>query len=68
VISGANPEKESICGRPRAGVEVRLVDENDCSVPDGEVGQLILRTEAPWAINHSYNNNPQATADAWRNG
>jgi len=68
LISGANPEKDSICGCPRAGVEVRLVDENDCSVGDGEVGQLILRTEAPWAMNHGYNNNPQATADAWRNG
>ena len=68
LISGANPAKDSICGRPRAGVEVRLVDEHDCSVGDGEVGQLILRTEAPWAMNHGYNNNPQATADAWRNG
>ena len=68
LISRANPLKDSICGRPRAGVEVRLVDEHDCSVGDGEVGQLILRTEAPWAMNHGYNNNPQATADAWRNG
>jgi crotonobetaine/carnitine-CoA ligase len=68
LISRANPAKDSICGRPRAGVEVRLVDENDCSVGDGEVGQLILRTEAPWAMNHGYNNNPQATTDAWRNG
>lgn len=68
LISRANPAKDSICGRPRAGVEVRLVDEHDCVVQDGEVGQLILRTEAPWAMNHGYNNNPQATADAWRNG
>jgi crotonobetaine/carnitine-CoA ligase len=68
LISRANPVKDSICGRPRAGVEVRLVDDNDCSVGDGEVGQLILRTEAPWAMNHGYNNNQQATADAWRNG
>jgi carnitine-CoA ligase len=68
LISRVNPQKDNICGRPRAGVEVRLVDGNDCSVRDGEVGQLILRTEAPWAMNHGYNNNPQATADAWRNG
>ena len=68
LISKANPTKDSICGRPRAGVEVRLVDEHDRSVRDGEVGQLILRTEAPWALNHGYNNNPQATLDAWRNG
>lgn len=68
LISRANPAKDNICGRPRAGVEVRLVDEHDCVVKDGEVGQLILRTEAPWAMNHGYNNNPQATAEAWRNG
>jgi crotonobetaine/carnitine-CoA ligase len=68
LISAANPTKDNICGRPRAGVEVRLVDANDCVVGPGEVGQLILRTEAPWALNHGYNNNPQATADAWRNG
>jgi len=68
LISRANPSKHGICGRPRAGVEVRLVDENDCSVGVGEVGQMILRTEAPWAMNHGYNNDPQATADAWRNG
>jgi crotonobetaine/carnitine-CoA ligase len=68
LISGANPAKDNICGRPRAGVEVRLVDEHDRVVADGQVGQLILRTEAPWALNHGYNANPQATADAWRNG
>ena len=68
LISGANPVKDNVCGRPRAGVEVRLVDENDCTVENGKVGQLILRTQAPWAMNHGYNANPQATADAWRNG
>ena len=68
LISRVNPVKDNICGRPRAGVEVRLVDEQDCIVRNGDVGQLILRTEAPWAMNHGYNANPQATADAWRNG
>jgi crotonobetaine/carnitine-CoA ligase len=68
LISRANPAKDNVCGRPRAGVEVRLVDAHDCIVQDGEVGQLILRTEAPWALNHGYNANPQATAEAWRNG
>jgi len=68
LISRANPAKDNICGRPRAGVEVRLVDEHDCLVRDGQVGQMILRTESPWAMNHGYNANPQATADAWRNG
>ena len=68
LLSGANPVKPSTCGRPRPGVEVRLVDENDCEVPKGTVGQLVVRTAQPWAMNHGYNGNPQATADAWRNG
>jgi crotonobetaine/carnitine-CoA ligase len=68
LISDANPAKDSICGRIRPHVEVRLVDEHDCPVPDGTVGQMIVRTAAPWAMNHGYHNNPQATAAAWRNG
>lgn len=68
LLSGANPVKPSTCGRPRFGVDVRLVDENDCEVPIGTVGQLVVRSAQPWAMNHGYNNNPQATADAWRNG
>jgi crotonobetaine/carnitine-CoA ligase len=68
LISSANPAKASICGRIRQGVEVRLVDANDCRVATGEIGQMVIRTAAPWSMNHGYHNNPQATADAWRNG
>jgi len=50
------------------GVDVRLVDDNDVEVPTGAVGQLVVRTARPWAMNHGYNNNLQATVDAWRNG
>ena len=45
-----------------------MVDENDCQVAPGETGELILRTDAPWAMNHGYYKNPEATAEAWRNG
>jgi crotonobetaine/carnitine-CoA ligase len=56
------------CGRPRPGVEARVVDANDCEVAPGEVGELIVRTDRPWAMNHGYYKNPAATAEAWRNG
>ena len=36
LILRANPTKPNICGQPRAGVEIRLVDENDCIVQEGE--------------------------------
>lgn len=68
VISGPGPEKPGVCGRPREGVEVRIVDDNDCEVPPGVVGELIIRTDAPWALNSGYFKNPEATAQAWRNG
>jgi crotonobetaine/carnitine-CoA ligase len=68
LVSAINPTLPGSCGGPRAGVEARLVDENDCEVPVGEVGELIVRTDAPWAMNSGYYRNPEATARAWRNG
>lgn len=68
LFAGPNPGPISSCGTPRAGVECRLVDENDCEVEPGETGELILRTDRPWAMNHGYLNNPEATTRSWRNG
>ncbi|MDF1730067.1 MAG: AMP-binding protein [Minwuia sp.] len=68
ITSEANPPKIGTCGTAREGVEVRVVDENDCEVAPGVVGELIVRTDRPWAMNHGYYKNPEATAKAWRNG
>lgn len=63
-----NPTIAGSCGMARPGVEARLVDENECEVPPGAVGELILRTDAPWAMSHGYYNDLDSTAKAWRNG
>jgi crotonobetaine/carnitine-CoA ligase len=63
-----NAESVGSCGRMRPGVELRIVDGNDCEVEVGAIGELIVRTDSPWAMNHGYNNNAEATARAWRNG
>ena len=68
IVSQANPSALGSAGRMRAGVDVRIVDENDCEVGVGEVGELVVRTDCPWAMNHGYAGNPEATAAAWRNG
>lgn len=68
IVSEVNPTKIGTCGRVRDGVEVRLVDANDCEVPVGEIGEMLIRTDRPWAMNSGYNANPEATAKAWRNG
>lgn len=65
---GPNPTVRGTCGKPRAGLELRLVDNNDLPVKPGAIGELIVRMEMPWSISHGYLNNPQATAETWRNG
>jgi len=68
IVSAPNPIVRGTCGKVRAGVEVRLVDGNDCEVPLGTVGEMMLRTDRPWAMSHGYQKEPEATARAWRNG
>jgi len=68
MLSDLFPPEPGTCGKPRSGVEARVVDENDCEVAPGETGELILRTDRPWAMNHGYYKHPKATAEAWRNG
>lgn len=66
--SGAPITEKGIAGQPRPSYELRLVDENDIPVAEGEVGELILRSARPWAIMRGYYNNPAATTEAMRNG
>ena len=68
LMSGLNPEKAGSCGQPREGVELRVVDDFDREVEPGAVGELIVRTAQPWALNSGYYKNPEATVRAWRNG
>jgi crotonobetaine/carnitine-CoA ligase len=68
IVSEPNPPIRGTCGKVRAGVDVRLVDDNDCEVPVGSVGEMIIRTDRPWAMNSGYHKNSEATARAWRNG
>ncbi len=59
------------CGRVRRDFpwpEVLLVDEHDREVPPGRVGEMVVRTGAMWSLSAGYHRNPEATADAWRNG
>jgi len=68
ILSERNPVVAKTCGRIRPGFEARVVDEHDMEVPHGTVGELMVRADEPWTMNHAYNANPEATARAWRNG
>jgi crotonobetaine/carnitine-CoA ligase len=59
------------CGKPRTDYpwsDVAIVNEFDEPVPVGEVGELLVRSREPWALNAGYYKMPDATAAAWRNG
>lgn len=56
------------CGRLKPGYQARIVDEHDFEVPPGEIGELIVRSDEPWALNDGYVGMPEATARAWRTG
>ncbi|HWS74174.1 MAG TPA: AMP-binding protein [Quisquiliibacterium sp.] len=56
-----------LAGWLRPDFEARLVDENDIEVPEGEVGELVVRTRDPWSIMDGYHAMPEATVKAWRN-
>ncbi|MDB5816681.1 MAG: CoA ligase [Rhizobacter sp.] len=54
-------------GWPRDDFEIALVDEHDMPVPDGEMGELVVRSKEPWMVMDGYHDMPEATVKAWRN-
>jgi len=53
------------CGKPNTGVDIRIVDENGKDVPQGEVGEIIMRAKSNMK---GYWHNDAATQDAIRDG
>lgn len=67
-LSARNSTVDGSCGRARPGVEVRLVDTQDIEVPEGAIGEIVLRADLPWTLNTGYHRDAEATTRAWRNG
>ena len=57
--------KSSCIGKPIEGVEVRIVDEQDRDVPQGEKGEIVIRGHN---VMKGYYKRPEATAEAMRGG
>ncbi len=48
--------------------EVRVVNsETDIPVPQGEIGEIIIRPKVPFCFNQGYFRMPEKTVEAWRN-
>ena len=57
--------KPGSIGTPVEGVEMKVVDENDNAVPQGEIGEIVIRG---YNVMKGYWNRPDATAEAMRGG
>jgi crotonobetaine/carnitine-CoA ligase len=59
--------KPGYMGYQMPGFHVRVVDEADNPVPDGEPGELVMRADDPFAFSTGYWRMPEKTVEAWRN-
>lgn len=55
------------CGRVRDDIELALVDDMDNPVAPGDVGEIVIRPQAPFRIFLGYWADPAATQEASRN-
>ncbi|MGV0768722.1 AMP-binding protein [Mycobacterium syngnathidarum] len=55
------------CGRAAEPYRVRIADEYDRVVPAGEVGEICISSDEPWAMSSGYWNQPEETLKVLRN-
>jgi len=54
-------------GKQRHCFEVRIANERDESIPDGEVGEILVRPREPFVMFDGYYNMPETTLKSYRN-
>ena len=62
------PRDNMTIGLPSLGWQIRIVDEAGEDVPEGQAGQLLVRGELGLSLMLGYFKNPDATAEAIRDG
>ena len=67
VYNSACRNKPGSCGKATRSFEVAIVDEEDCLLPPGVMGEIVCRGRYPWAMSVGYYNMPDKTAEAYRN-
>lgn len=65
VLEGPNAGKLRSAGRPTRVVEIRIVDENDVEVPNGDVGHITVKGPVTML---GYWNKPEVTAETIKDG
>jgi len=63
VIKMGSNKIESV-GKPPPWIEVKIVDEKGKEVPQGQIGEIVVKG---WVVSDGYYKNPQATQQAFKN-
>lgn len=56
------------CGRLSELYDARILDDEGADVPEGGVGQLVIRPRRSWLLLKEYLGKPEATAKSWHDG
>lgn len=68
VFAGTIPsDRPGTMGYLVEGVDARIAGPDDQPLPDGEAGELLLRSHEPLAFSIGYFEMPDKSAEAWRN-
>ncbi len=68
VFAGSIPsDRPGTMGYLAEGMQARIVDPDDNELPDGQAGELVLRSSEPFAFAAGYFAMPDKTVEAWRN-
>ena len=64
------PHKIGSMGKPSPQFDVRLIDEEGNPVPDGEVGEIVIKTgdKLPIGLFRGYYKDEEHTTEAWHDG
>lgn len=62
------PRRAGSCGKAIPPFDVRIHDQDGNPLPDGETGEIVIRSDDPYLITTGYEGDPAATAAAFRDG
>ena len=67
LVNPYDDRRRGTCGLPLTGWNVKLVDEDDNEVPDGQIGEFAAQPTRPHLGTMGYYNDPEATLELFRN-
>jgi crotonobetaine/carnitine-CoA ligase len=67
LFAGMDEQRPGFMGPVREGFEAIVADDLDRELPDGTDGELLLRSNHPFAFATGYFAMPEKTIEAWRN-